>query len=667
MVSIITETHDSSRTLLFLCIHASNLSLPINGFCKYLYETPPPHTQAVNLQFLYRLMDAAFQNSTQQSSRVAEQLESMSRSAHAVIIMRPEQIRSPEKMLRLLRMPAFKHRRCEVLFLLERPDWLFERHCRLAVTPSSGLEEVASFMSQDSICRPDRLMEVLAAELGRERIHLVPLEETKPGIMDVRLLRELCDRLRISPIPWSTFHKERPLLRPESWDLWKLLRRLIPSCPTWNDFVLLDGLREAEKKLGLPFCWRTSPEARRAVLDLAAPGNERLSCLFMHEQPLFAKAELCGDEQWERYRDDPARFDPFLKSVPEKPRRWLLSCLDANEAILTSPQRDIWQRLKRMSAEHGLTPRPRKQFNVAVLTLTRNQEGMIAQTIESVLGQQTDFSLQHFIVDDASTDKTAEIIAQYAARYPQIKTLCLRKKQCGLNVTTLFSRCRSPYVALCDGDDYFSDPLKLQTQVDFMEAHPQCGLCFHPVKVIYEDGSGRERLYPPLEEMPRGVREFYYLSDLLRVNFIQTNSVMYRWRFTQGLPEWFVPDLVPGDWYWHLLHAERGKIGFINKVMSVYRRHTASLFYASEISPKANRLKHGLSELRTYDVINRHFNGRYAKVLQSLANNVFANLLEHSMQTGEDTLLTVAKERFPELAREFFAEVKIVRVPGTRT
>ena len=167
--------------------------------------------------------------------------------------------------------------------------------------------------------------------------------------------------------------------------------------------------------------------------------------------------------------------------------------------------------------------------------------------------------------------------------------------------------------------------------------------------------------------MPRGVRSFYYLADLMRVNFIQTNSVMYRWRFTEGLPDWFVPDLLPGDWYWHLLHAEIGKIGFINKVMSVYRRHTASLFYASEISPKANRLKHGLSELRSYDVIDKHFKGRYAKVLQPLANNVFANFLEQYMETGDNGLLTTASERFPDLAKAFFAEVKIVSVPGRRS
>jgi hypothetical protein len=90
---------------------------------------------------------------------------------------------------------------------------------------------------------------------------------------------------------------------------------------------------------------------------------------------------------------------------------------------------------------------------------------------------------------------------------------------------------RSPYVAICDGDDYFTDPLKLQLQADFLDAHKDCGLCFHVVRVVYEDFPEREHLYPPVEQLPRGIRTFYYLSDLIKRNLIQTNSAMYRWRF----------------------------------------------------------------------------------------------------------------------------------------
>lgn len=427
-------------------------------------------------------------------------------------------------------------------------------------------------------------------------------------------------------------------------------------------------LRSAEREGAVPMEALSSADLRRQVAEFSRPGNTALASRYPNlaavmAQPAHYTSSVPGVEQGELSEDT---IYALLSYFDRAQGTVLLRRMQAESAFHTIEQRRI-----RRCLEHKLAPQSRVQHHtvelapfIAVLTFTRNQKKYIDNTIESVIAQKTDFPVEHIIVDDASSDGTQDIIDDYAVRYPGVRPVFLAEKKEGQNVTALFSRCRSPYVALCDGDDYFTDPYKLQTQVDFMEAHPECGLCFHPVKVVYEDGSGRERTYPPLEEMPRGVRDFYYLADLMRVNFIQTNSVMYRWRFTEGLPDWFVPDLVPGDWYWHLLHAETGKIGFINKVMSVYRRHTASLFYASEISPKANRLKHGLSELRSYDVINKHFKERYAKVLQPLANNVFANFLEHYMETGDNGLLTTASERFPELAKDFFAEVKVVRVPG---
>lgn len=437
--------------------------------------------------------------------------------------------------------------------------------------------------------------------------------------------------------------------------------------PSVSFTALAQGLRRAEAQGVFDRATIVPPTALREIMQLASPGNLKVAHRYFGRENFFDP--MPKEEPWVRYPglNDEIRLQLFqmlcaMLDADASKNMW--RCLCINFPLLSKVQQ-IWAIPLARHIGHNWPPTPAK---VTVLTLTRNQNNMISRAIDSVIAQRADFPVEHIIVDDGSTDGTQNVITAYADKYPHIHPVFLCKKaRCGENVTALFSRCRSPYVALCDGDDYFTDPYKLQTQVDFMEAHPECGLCFHPVKVVYEDGSGRERTYPPLEEMPRGVREFYYLSDLMRVNFIQTNSVMYRWRFTEGLPDWFVPDLVPGDWYWHLLHAETGKIGFINKVMSVYRRHAASLFYASEISPKANRLKHGLSELRSYDVINKHFKGRYAKVLQPLANNVFANFLEHYMETGDNGQLTTASECFPELAKDFFAEVKVVRVPGGRS
>lgn len=301
---------------------------------------------------------------------------------------------------------------------------------------------------------------------------------------------------------------------------------------------------------------------------------------------------------------------------------------------------------------------------LSVLTLTRNHAPFLADCIESVLAQQTRFPVQHIIVDDVSSDGTQEILYNYAAKYDSIIPLFMPSdRPSGENVRALFRACHSPFVALCDGDDYFTDPQKLQKQVDFLEAHPTCAICFHPVQVVYEDGTDRSRIYPQPELLPRGKRSFYYLADLFKCNFMQTNSVMYRWRFCEGLPEWFEGDLVPGDWYWHLLHAQMGKIGFMQDVMSVYRRHKQALFYAAETENSSieHRLQYGMAELHFYDAINKHFKRRYERSIISFSNNVLTDLLEHYLKTKDDSLFKKAEELYPDFVIHFLNNVKIVK------
>lgn len=302
-------------------------------------------------------------------------------------------------------------------------------------------------------------------------------------------------------------------------------------------------------------------------------------------------------------------------------------------------------------------------FSVDVLTLAYNQEKYIAECIESVLAQKTDFPVRHLIVDDASTDKTANIIAEYAKTYPdRIVPIYLQKNSQGKgnNVNTLFKMCDARYAALCDGDDYFTDPLKLQKQADFLEKHPDCALCFHPVSVVYEDGSPT-RVYPPENLLPGGVHSFYSLKDLLQFNMIQTNSVMYRWRFQDGLPSWFVPALVPGDWYWHLLHAEKGLIAYLPDNMASYRRHPASLYATAESDHVLHRAKHGLKELRFYDIVDRHFQGQYHADLQNLANGVFADWVKIFSESDDDSLLQAGVKEFPLFAHQFLSELKALQ------
>jgi glycosyltransferase involved in cell wall biosynthesis len=328
----------------------------------------------------------------------------------------------------------------------------------------------------------------------------------------------------------------------------------------------------------------------------------------------------------------------------------------------TREQRLVHQALLEVSAPAGavvLPLRKREEPKLSVLTLAYNHAKFIAQNIESVLAQQVDFPMQHIIADDGSDDGTQDIILEYAAKHPNIVPV-LRKdrhKTPWNNVQALFDMCRTQYAALCDGDDYFSDPAKLQSQVDWLDANKDAALCFHAVHVLYEDGSGREGVFPPEGFLPRGVRPFYYLGDLIRRNLIQSNSVMYRWRFVNGLPDWFRADLMPGDWYWHLLHAETGKIGFINKVMSVYRRHKQGAYYLSEIDRLKHRAMTGRKELEFYDVINKHFNGKFESVLLPLTYGVFMDCrrydAQRAKQEGREPVLDKLCAAYPGFARHF--------------
>ncbi len=297
---------------------------------------------------------------------------------------------------------------------------------------------------------------------------------------------------------------------------------------------------------------------------------------------------------------------------------------------------------------------------LSVLTLCYNHEKYISECIESVQAQRTTFPMKHIIVDHCSDDKSQEIILKYAKKYDNIVPYFLNSRiGDGVNVKTLFTLADTEFVSLCDGDDYFTDLFKLQKQVDLLEENPTYGMCFHPVNVKYENASERNYIYPSSSVLPRGVRPFYYLAELFRKNIIQTNSAVYRWRFKDELPNWFRSDLLPGDWYWHLLHAEKGKVGFIPEVMSVYRRHTESLYSINEYDGfHKHFLTYGMTELETFDVINSHFEGRYENVIMPPVEQVFKAFLWQQLEKDDDSYLNQAIEKYPNFAKKFLESLK---------
>ena len=217
---------------------------------------------------------------------------------------------------------------------------------------------------------------------------------------------------------------------------------------------------------------------------------------------------------------------------------------------------------------------------LTIICLTFNQVKFIRQAIESFLMQKTNFDFEVLIHDDCSTDGTKEIIEEYEKKYPTIiKPIYQNENQwtkgnpSAILNDFIFPNIDSEYVAMCEGDDYWIDENKLQKQVDFLDKHKNYNVCFHPVKVIWEDGSEEDSIFPN-KKMVYGKTKLK-LKHLLKHNFIQTNSVVYRWNKSIKIPD----NILPIDWFMHLLNVKNGKIYFMkNEIMSVYRRWAGGIW-----------------------------------------------------------------------------------------
>ncbi|TXB93287.1 glycosyltransferase [Mycobacterium tuberculosis] len=243
---------------------------------------------------------------------------------------------------------------------------------------------------------------------------------------------------------------------------------------------------------------------------------------------------------------------------------------------------------------------------MSIVSISYNQEEYIREALDGFAAQRTEFPVEVIIADDASTDATPRIIGEYAARYPQLFRPILRQTNIGVhaNFKDVLSAARGEYLALCEGDDYWTDPLKLSKQVKYLDRHPETTVCFHPVRVIYEDGA-KDSEFPPLSW-----RRDLSVDALLARNFIQTNSVVYR-RLERydDIPA----DVMPLDWYLHVRHAVHGDIAMLPDTMAVYRRHAQGMWHNQVVDPPKFWLTQGPGHAATFDAMLDLFPGDPAR------------------------------------------------------
>lgn len=261
--------------------------------------------------------------------------------------------------------------------------------------------------------------------------------------------------------------------------------------------------------------------------------------------------------------------------------------------------------------------------------------------------QETDFVFEIIINDDASTDGTKQIIKKYEQDNPgMFRTIYRTENQFSKGsakfIDDTFKIARGKYIALCEGDDYWTDPKKIQTQVNFLESHPDYALCFHPAKVIFEDGSEDSRIFPdPAKKLN------FTTEELLKENYIQTNTVVYKKHKYKKIPD----HLMPRDWYLHLYHAQFGKIGFLNKTMSVYRKHTGGVWNNSQVNRLAFWEKYGEGHLILCKELLQIFASKnnFKKIIRTRAAN-FINDIAQSSKGEETSLLERIVKGYPEFS-----------------
>ena len=278
---------------------------------------------------------------------------------------------------------------------------------------------------------------------------------------------------------------------------------------------------------------------------------------------------------------------------------------------------------------------------VYIVCITYNHEKYIRQALDGFLSQKTSFKFTVIAADDGSTDKTQEIIKGYADKYPGLIRAVLREKNIGPmnNFISALSLAGDGYLAICEGDDYWTDPDKLQKQADYLDANPGAAMCFHPVRVFFDDNSREEFIFPDSAKYPPG--KDYTSADLIRENFIQTNSVMYRWK--KGTESLMPPDIMPGDYFLHLLVAKNGAIHCMDRVMSDYRRHSGGLWYDAHNNGERLYIKYGANMVSFWVNINEYYGNIYRSEVKKQVNFTISTLINVFRAGGPDTFIGVLR------------------------
>ncbi|MEI7675362.1 MAG: glycosyltransferase [Bacteroidales bacterium] len=311
---------------------------------------------------------------------------------------------------------------------------------------------------------------------------------------------------------------------------------------------------------------------------------------------------------------------------------------------------------------------------VSVWVITYQHRNFITDCLAGILMQKTNFPIEIVIGDDESSDGTREFCKQYAENNPDKIRLFLRERNQSvvtLNGKTLYFNgrlttmsCRGKYIAFCEGDDYWTDPYKLQKQVDFLENNQSFAICFHNANVF----NNKENTF--VFQQP-GINEdkIYTINDYLKNNPCPTAAVLFKSEYINSLPEWFSKTPF-GDYtlYLYILSKSGKNAYYFKDTMSVYRIHSGGVHGNAHLS-NAGMIKAYKQHLVFWSVIKKYLfvNQYHTEINETVASdyNLLINYLikdNHRIEALKYNTLYMFHSRFKFLKQNIRTYLTIVKL-----
>ncbi len=279
---------------------------------------------------------------------------------------------------------------------------------------------------------------------------------------------------------------------------------------------------------------------------------------------------------------------------------------------------------------------------LSVAVITYNHEHYITETLDGILMQETDYPFEIVIHDDCSTDNTANILEEYAKKYPNLIKLILQKENQysqGIKIERiLFPKLLGKYIAMCEGDDYWIDPYKLQIQLDEMRKIENCQMSFHSAVNRWEDKSKKNKITTRQADG----NKLFSLNEIILGGgaFCPTASLVFEKEATDNLPPLF--DRAPtADYLLQIFGSLKGGALYIDRPMSVYRLNSIGSWSSAmlDIMKKEKEFKRILVTLNEIDeyfdlqfhseIIERESDVYHELALANLLNNDFVKFKEN--------------------------------------